>query len=706
MNVRRPPKRDAELSGRPQVKKQLLDVFADVQEGFTDQSDRTDGIMDNWDLYNCKLTDKQFYNGQSRIFLPYIADAVDARKTRFCNQIFPQSGRYVDVTTGDETLPDATIALIETYIRRAKLKTEVMPALCVNGDVEGQYTVYVSWAEEYRRVTRRERVANVVVEDVEFPELGEHDEYQEEDETVGRPVVEAIHDADVLILPVSANSVSEAIAADGSATILRRWTKGRIRRAIDDGEIVAEAGKALLTEMQKAQKGQMRDTAERLAAAAGIKDNGAYALVYETWTNLKVDGRWMLCVAFYGGDDNVLGCKRCPYWCDLPPILSVPVRKMTGVLKGKAPVDRVATIQIFANDTINEAADTAHFSAMPIVMSDPEKNPKTNTMVLGLGAVWETSPKDTQFAQFPELWVNGMNRAMQCQTQIQQSLGVNPAMMPMTTGGDSKRSQAEIANEQQVDILTTADAVSVLEDGILTPLIQRIVEYDHQFREKKTTVAVYGGMGARANMEDVEPIQLNKRFEFSWLGVEAARNAAQLQQQIAGMNILKGIPPQMYPGYRLNLKPAIESMTLSMFGPRLAPLIFEKVEGVTVDPMIENTMLENGFMTEVHPADDDELHMTDHMAALQAMGGVDPHGTFRDHIAKHQQQVMMKSQAAIAAQSGGTPGSPGGMGQPGAAGTPAPGGQADGPRPLRGPPGMIHPDEMAAAGAVGMPRNM
>jgi hypothetical protein len=64
----------------------------------------------------------------------------------------------------------------------------------------------------------------------------------------------------------------------------------------------------------------------------------------------------------------------------------------------------VSDLQIFANDTINEGADTAHFSAMPIVMTDPLKNPRVDTMVLGLAAVWDASPNDTKIVEFPELW--------------------------------------------------------------------------------------------------------------------------------------------------------------------------------------------------------------------------------------------------------------------------------------------------------------
>jgi hypothetical protein len=46
---------------------------------------------------------------------------------------------------------------------------------------------------------------------VEFPELGDHDEIDEEDERLAHPDVEVIHDADLLVLPVTAASIDDAI---------------------------------------------------------------------------------------------------------------------------------------------------------------------------------------------------------------------------------------------------------------------------------------------------------------------------------------------------------------------------------------------------------------------------------------------------------------------------------------------------------------
>lgn len=695
-------KRDDELCDKAGVQDQLLEVFEDVDTGFEDQNKRADTVLDNWDLYEQRLTDRQFYNGQSQIFLPFVHDAVNARKTRFTNQIFPQSGRYVEVTSTEEQIPQATMSLLESYVRKAKLQTEVVPPMCVNGDNEGQYNIYVSWVEERRQTVRRTQKANVSVNGADFDDFGTHDDYEEDDETLGRPDVEVLHDSDVLILPFNARSVDHAMSIGGSVTIRRRWSKGRIRKAIKDGEIAKEPGELLLRNMSLPEN-NTRDVKERVASAAGIRNRGKEVHIYETWTEIKVGKDRRIVRSYYGGDKNILGCKLNPYWCDRVPLISCPVDRTSGLQKGKAPVEAVADLQILANDCINEGADTGHFAAMPIVMTDPEKNPQVDTMVLGLAAVWKTNPNDTQFATFPNLWEGAMGRALACQQQIFQTLGVNPSMIPGSTGGDSKRNQAEIANEQQVDVLTTADACTVIEEGVLTPLIQWFADLDHQFREDAITIKVYGELGVRARMEEVEPIQLNNRWEYRWFGVEAARNAAAVQQQIAGMNVLNGIPPEKYPGYEINLAPMIVEMCESIFGPRLAPLVFVRKQAFSVDPLLENDMMQNGFMTAIHEADDDQEHLAAHVGALDAHDGVDPHGTFRDHIAKHQMQMKMKAEAQAAVQPQGMPGVPGGAG-PGVAGTPRPGVMPEGPRLMKGPEGMIHPDEMGAADPSALPR--
>jgi hypothetical protein len=497
-----------------------------------------------------------------------------------------------------------------------------------------------------------------------------------------------------VVFPATAPTIELALEIGGGVAILRRWTKGEIERLKANGDIDNQAAKAILDTMTS-EKGKARnaDVPKAQGAAAGVKvyRDSKVAFVYEIWCKLKVDGKRRICRILWAGEKIFLSIKRNPYWCDRVPVLSCPANRTSGVFKGKAPVASVLDFHIYANDTVNEGADSGHFSLLPIIMTDPAKNPKLGSLVLAPGAVWETSPADTQFAKFPDMWKDAMERVMEVRAQIFQTLGVNPSMIPGTTGKNRKMNQAEVAQEQQVDILTTADAVTVLEEGILSPLLTLILEFDHQFRDESLLVRWFGPVGEKAQMQQLEPQQVDRTVQFRWFGVEAAKTAAKLQQQIAGVNVLRGIPPQAYPGYKLNLAPIVTQMTENLFGPVLAPQIFEQEEVISVDPELENQMMTHGFDTPIHPGDDDAQHLQVHQ---QAMEGGDPHGTVRKHMQRHQKALEAKAMQKMKAS---MPSGPSGAG-------PRMGGQPQAPQSQPGAPGQIHPDQMARAGSPVMPR--
>lgn len=693
--------RNEELKDKPGVEKALLDILKDVEKGFSDQWERANAQMDYWDIYNCKLGPKQFYSGTSRVFVPLVHDAVNARVTRFVNQIFPPSGKHVEVTAGEDK-PYAVMSLLEHYIRKCRLRTNVLPALCRNGDIEGQYNLYPYWARNERHVVKRVK-RSMTVDELPIDTGEEHDDIEEEVIIHQQPWVEVIPDADVLVLPQTAQTIEQALDEGGSVTIIRRWGKAKIRKLIRDGEIDKEAGQQILAEMTGKDREKVPDKRKHLLDACGIKDEGPNKrlLAYETWTKLKIDGERRICKAHFGGEKLILSARRNPYWCDKVPLLSAAVMKVDGAFKGVSKITHVETYQYMANDAINEGMDSAAYALMPIVMTNPERNPRIDTMVLSVAAVWQTSPQDTQFAQFPQIWKDAFTIVSTAKDQVFQTLSVNPAMIPQAATG-KKTNQAQIANEQQVDVLTTADAVTNLEGEILTPLLQWFLWLDHQYRDEVLTVESFGRMGIQAAMQRIEPVQMDRRYEFRWFGVEAARSAQQIQMQMAGLNVLRGIQPQYHPGYQIDLTPIIAQFVENTYGPRLAPLIFKSIKDqLSISAEFENQLLQAGMDLPVNPTDNDQEHMQEHAREMQEGG--DMHGTIRQHIVRHQMQMQLKQQQQMmqqAQQQQGAQGSPGGAG-PGVAGTPRPGGAAGGPRPQgQMPPGVIHQDRMG----MGMPR--
>ena len=273
-------------------------------------------------------------------------------------------------------------------------------------------------------------------------------------------------------------------------------------------------------------------------------------------------------------------------------------------------------------------------------------------------------------------------------------------MPQQVTASGKKPNQAQIANEQQVDILTTADVVTGLEGELLTPMLQWMVWLDHQYRDEELLVPSFGELGVQMEMDRIEPIQMDRRFEFRWYGVEAARSVQQMQQQMALLNVIKGIPPEAYPGYQLQLAPFISNAVENTFGSRLGPRIFVDMrKQLSLDPEFENTILQSGMPVTVHPMDDDVAHLQAHMPAFHENG--DYTGFLREHMIFHQMQMQKKSQQQAMQQQQGQ--QPGGQQRPpqGGAQPARSGAKPGGPRPNgQQPPGMIHRDQQPLA----MPR--
>ena len=181
----------------------------------------------------------------------------------------------------------------------------------------------------------------------------------------------------------------------------------------------------------------------------------------------------------------------------------------------------------------------------------------------------------------------------------------------------------------------------------------------------------------------------DRRIDRAGLGVH--REPGRIQQQIATMNVLRGIPPEQLNGRRLDVTPILESLVENVFGPELGSRILiddRPTYSVPVD--VENEMLINGIEAMVHQADPDMEHIQGHMAAGKQSG--DPTGLIRTHIQMHMQALQKKREFAQPPPARGQPGMPGG-GAPGVAGQPPRiGAQPGEQRPVQNPPGAIQQD--------------
>jgi len=690
---------DEPFEGQDYVSRKALradaaDIYDDVVEGFNAKKDRDEENARYWDIYNLELSDEQSYIGTSDVYLPIVRDAIEARTLRYINTLFPVNSRFVECISNTNDNAHALQALLNFYVRYAKLR-DTMSACLRAADVTGQYSLYAGWTKKERKILQRVKKPVAVELDkdlsIEVPEdvAEATTEVEEVTLTMGSPDVWVIPDEDLCVLPSTVDEINDADVVAVAIRCTKSWFRERKKEFNSKQYKHALA----LFEMKTGMGVERPNPEKKRSADAGVKsDKGVkMLLIYEIWASMEIEGEWLPVVirAAGPGPENILSIKKNPFWGQRCPVISAPVKKVAGSFWGVSPTKGVAKLAYQANDAVNMGMDSAQFALCPIVMTNPLSNPRVSTMVLEMAALWEVNPNDTKILEFPKLWQDAFQIVAGIKAQIHESLGLNPAMMP--SGATKKTSQAAVAQEQAIALESTSDSISVLEGTILTDLANRIFEYDQQYRDKPMDIPHFGELGYEAEQETVPPVEMGTRYSFLWAGRTQQQNQQKVQQMIAGMNVLRGIPPNQMEGRRLDIGPILDSIVDIIYGPRLGPRVLKDMRSALgIAPSIENEMMRHNMPAVVNPLDNDVAHLQSHMAAMQVVG--DPTGIFMAHIQQHQQALAAKG-AQMAP--GGAQGVPGGAG-PGVAGTPRPGAQPAGPRGVaQQPPGAVRPGQMS-----------
>src|ERR1019366_9311663 len=269
--------------GSRDVHEALRDTFDRARRGSEDQQERASDIASYWQMWNCELDAGQIYNGRNRLYAPFVFEAIQARSTRFVNQLFPQSDRHIEAASEDGTIPRAQISLCEHYVSETDLR-EQAAALSISGDVEGQYNLYIDWSVNNRRTVSRAEKPVETPDGNEVP--GEKVvDLTEEDKATGGPTLEILSDRDVCILPATSPSVDAALSAGGCVVILRRWGKRQLKQMVKKGTLDKKQTEQIIHDIEyyKEDSNTTKDPAKTMLSAAGIKKDGRgkYALIYE-----------------------------------------------------------------------------------------------------------------------------------------------------------------------------------------------------------------------------------------------------------------------------------------------------------------------------------------------------------------------------------------------------------------------------------------
>ena len=671
------------------IYEQCSKFYDPIKKAYKNRIGADDKIEEYWKIYNAEPDDNQGYQGNSDCYVPVVRDAINARTRRALKQNFPVRYKHVDAVGTDGERPYAALALIEHYIRTTKLKSTCR-SLFVSGDVTGQWNIYVDWLSTIRHITpmirRNPDVGEGLIDPTDEIEVEEDQEIL----TEGPDVVD-FPTEDLVVLPPTCNDIEKAWLVG----LKLRMSKDQVERMVDEGIFILPDGSEIAEWIDNRKTKERVNPPNNRADEAGIKTEGTnkYALIFEVTARLEFEeNKKSLAYIYFAGDNDIIGIIKAPQWGQKRPIISAPVDRISGSFFGKSKIEPVKWMQWNLNDFWNMGQDSAMYSLLPIVMTDPEKNPNYAMMVYGLAAVWPVDPKSTSFASFPQLWKESIQMCGSMKAQIHESLDVNELMMGSPQKG--RKNAGAAGSQQQEQSVAILDHAERFEEEILNPLVERFFEYDTQFRDEDVTVLTMGEIGQKSKMQTIPPMQWGERYYFQWSGTDYVLNMQRMQQQIATMNVLRGIPPQQLNGRRVDIAPVLEGLVDNVFGSEMGSrILIDDRQKFTVPADIEDEMLVNFMRPEVHGADNDVEHIQHHQMTGQRTG--DLTGAIRTHIESHMQQLQKKRQEQMASMQPppGQPGVPGGAG-PGVAGSPRPGAQPQGPRLMQQPAGAIHPDQM------------
>lgn len=650
-------------------------LYTQILSGFQEEKkDQNESIEECWDIYNCELGDHQQYDGDSQIFEPIIHDAIEARRKRFTGMTFPNVGNNLEVISEQGDMPIATMSILQRYIKDTNLRS-LASTLFLNGDVEGQWSVMPGWKRKERKITRK--VKNTVE--------GTTEDYEDvEEETIidEGPELTVIPAQDLWVFPSTVSDIQDAEIV----CVAMRLTIDAIDEMVEEGTFLKDAVKKLNKDAGE-DKVRWSDRARSAEAGIKMKTGQKFALIYMAFTQLKLDGEKKPAIIYLASADNVLGIIANPYWNQKIPIISEPVDKVAGSFWGRSKIKTCAHLQYELNDITNMGMDSAMYSLMPIVMTDPLKNPQYSSMVMAMAAVWSTNPNDTKVIEFPPLYQHALEIKGAIKSQIMESMEVNETMLGKAPSG--RKNASSVGAQDQQALATIGDVVKRFEFGVMNRILEWFYDFDLQFRDEELAVMIDGEHGMQATIEKIPPQQVGHRYWFKWLGADKAMGAQNNQQLISWMNVLRGLPPNVLNGRKLDLGPMIDFLNEAICGPTMAQnVLIDERKKISVPPEMENEFIVNTLPATVSPLDDDIEHIKSHQEAAKTTG--DPTGQFRAHIQAHIKAIQDKQQQQ---QPKGYPGVPGGAG-PGVAGTPRPGAVPAPPRGGQNPPGAIKRDSM------------
>lgn len=630
------------------VKTNLMDILRQVKTDRQERENRWQTYYRAWSV-DSTGADKT-YSGMADLNVPQLRKEVETMSRRIYKGLLPEDYLRAEPPREAvyEDLTEVNTQVLRHYLdNRVRVKSVFMPFI-KQGVLYGTSPLRSFWHKEVNEMLYKKRV----------PVLQKDGTFEFEAKLTTEDVV--MYDAPKLrtedlfttwVYPFNASRPEDIEITFWQTKVKKSELEFKSQNNMCHGfESFKDNGKDIDRTFEESQE-RLQQFGES-GMFLSVQNNTLFTLT-EIWCKLILPNtdKPVSCVVEIIDDCHITRIQRNPYWHQQSPfdwmrfIIPPP-----GEFYGRGLPESAISLQHQLNDTMNQTMDSATLRLNNITIINPAYAPNAESFEIEPGATWWADPNAVKQFEFPDLSTSGYQAAGNLRSMISEMTDNSPQLPDPIAGKARSTGQAQLAiNEWQTDLFTFIDFIST---EALSSMAFKVHSLIQQFISNDDVIRISGKYAGTWLERVITPDQIVGNYVFKWMGALQIENQAVKTNQI--LNLLKiypTLPPEAQSEIKMNWTNIMIKIIRDGFAIKdVENIISTNRLKASTPAHIEEKILGLGGIIDTNDDDNDEAHLTEHVAAQNADKDLFRRSVRGKHIAKHQMKMEVMKRAAQMAQ--------------------------------------------------------
>lgn len=560
------------------------------------------GIMDNvrssyqtvhseWNKINnmlsMKMEDDAKYKGETQVYLPTFAKAIETRAAHVCKAAFPTDS-YMDALALRQETPlqegerTATKAWMKKQIEdNAKLRSNIKPF--VRNALAFGFAVLKEWWED-ELIKKNKRRFSSRSPDIESILAGKKPKY------CGKLKCKTINNFSFYAFPLSVDNLEQCTLVFEDIQLSKQFIDTMVKKGYWDEKNISMHASTWITEgSRQSTLDQNTNTSQTALSSATAGDLGGYSEMTECWFKMFLPESYFTAEEIAGNEHlepvamkaivcgtNLVDVQYNPFNHGRAPYLTKKLQDTPDVLITPGYGRMVMTSQYLVNDLVNQVNDNGIYALNPVTkrivtsIAGHSLNQKMSP-----GANFDVTEKDAITWDRPP--IEQVQYGIQL-LQLAMSQVNDPIAPPSLQGSGGGSGAAKTATGAQLLQNNTNASISDfnedMESTVFVPFMQMAQELGVQYESEEMFFAITGKEKVK-----FQPQMLATELSWQWVASSQTVNQ-QLRGQQMGLFLQAILNPAvmqmlMQKGVMLDIVPILRKMWEDGLGQRA----FEQLMG-------------------------------------------------------------------------------------------------------------------------------